>query len=262
MSPRQHVGQLKGQLSQVRPAQLPPSHPPQVPPVPQALAVGGTTHAPVTLSQQPPAAPQRSGWQMHRPFSQRWFDAHTWLPQRHPLGPDAQLSLPGGQLLQNSAVPVRQRYSSTAWHWLTAQQPLGQLAASHTQPPFTHRWPALHGAKVPHRHSPEAPQRSELPTLHCSQTPPSARHTTGSALPASEGAIAAQAPFRQQPLGQEARLHAQAIAVPASAHTWPARHWALGPHWQTPAAHWEESVAGQAAQLAPLTPHRPWVCCA
>src|SRR5258706_8258203 len=57
-----------------------------------------------------------------------------------------------------------------------AQQPLGHEVPSHTQAPLEQRWPTPHGALMPHRQVPLAPQLSALPSSQTAQVPPAVPH--------------------------------------------------------------------------------------
>jgi hypothetical protein len=125
------------------------------PPVPQELIVPGLrqlvpeqqpgheveshTQAPVT---QRSPAPQVASV----PHLQTWF---------------TQLSPPTVEQVAQRAPPLPHALGTVpATQVLPWQHPLGQLAALHTQEPFTQEVPTPHDAPVPHWHWPFAPQVS------------------------------------------------------------------------------------------------------
>jgi hypothetical protein len=122
------------------------------------------------------------------------------------------------------------------------QQPVGQLVASHTQPPLTHRWPAAHTAPVPQAQAPLA-QRSALAPHVAQLLPPLPQ------LAAVAGAT--QVLPLQHPVGQLAALHTHAPPT----QTWPVPQAALLPHLHVPAAQLSALGAVQLEQAAPLVPH-------
>jgi hypothetical protein len=127
--------------------------------------------------QQPPS--QLSAQSGHTPASQ--------LPCKHaehaaPAVPHWALVLPGKQLLPS-------------------QQPLGQVAALHVQPPLTQVWPGMHSAFEPQRQTPLS-QRSEATGSHAEQLPPP--------VPQRLRLPSTHSPFSQQPLGQLAASQSRA----------------------------------------------------
>lgn len=101
---------------------------------PDAQLVASHRHAPAR--QRCPAAQAAPVPQAHAPDAEQLSDfvaSHA----RH-MAPDAaQVPTPGGL------------------HVVPLQHPDGQLAASHTHIPFSHRWPVPHAALPPQRHLPE-----------------------------------------------------------------------------------------------------------
>jgi hypothetical protein len=249
------------QLLQVAPPHAPPSHEAHVPGTPQAFALLAT-HAPLTGSQHSPG-PQDSGWHTQRPFSQRCPAPQTWLPQRQPFGPGAQVSTSPLQLRQPGVASARQWVLSMGRHTPNAQHPLGQLAASHTQPPLRQRRPAAQGAVLPQRHAPAVLQRSLEPGAHWAHTPASLLHTTGSATPASALAIGSHRFPVQHPPSHEVVVQTQLTPMPASAHTWPGLQAELAPHAHAPLVQRSDRPpTPQAPQAAPAVPQVPLLCCA
>lgn len=150
------------------------------------------------------------------------------------------------------------------WQELPSQQPVGQLVASQTQLPPTHRCPLEHRSLPPH---------SQLPPLHRSerrsQPPPPAhlqapvagehvspgRHATHLAPPLPHALVVSpgmQVPPMQQPEGQPAGSHSH---VPSMQRSPPAQALPL-PQTQSPAGeHVSARLVSQAEQTDPATPH-------
>jgi hypothetical protein len=108
-------------------------------------------------------------------------------------------------------------------HMPALQHPFGQLVASHTHAPPTHRWPAAHAAPAPQRQAPPA-QRSAV-TPHAAHACPE--------LPHCAAVVAlTHVPPLQQPFGQLAASHSQTPETQA----WPAAHAGPAPQRQEPPA--------------------------
>lgn len=119
------------------------------------------------------------------------------------------------------------------------QQPEGQLVASQTQAPDTHRWPAAQAAPAPHRQAP--PTHESAPAPQVVQLAP--------LVPQAIRLDVWHAPLRQQPEGQ---LVASQTHWPPT-QRWPAPHAAPAPHRHAPAVQ-RSAPAPQLAQVAPLIP--------
>ena len=92
---------------------------------------------------------------LHAPLKQCWPAGQGGALPHRQAPPVEQLSAPIGS--QGTQVPpiVPQAAIDRAMHAPFAQQPLAQLAAEHTQAPFTHALPAVHGPGLaPQRHAP------------------------------------------------------------------------------------------------------------
>jgi hypothetical protein len=118
--------------------------------------------------------------------------------------------------LLGSVVPARQLFPE--------QQPLHDVP-SHTQAPWTQRWPATQAEPVPHWHWPSLAQLSAV-APHVWQVPP--------AKPQLVSVCVSHTAPLQQPSGHELALHRQ---VPPT-HTWPCAHWLpVLPQVQLPLLH-------------------------
>jgi len=156
--------------------------------------------------------------------------ARHWAPEQQPPGQDAavQAQEPEAQVcpaaqaapLPHLQTPVEQalvlpEQGVQAWppmpqfaalwadctmHWPALQQPLGQLAALHTQVEPTQAWPAAQAALAPHAQAPAVQRSPMAPQL--AQLAPAAAQAV-----AVVGAT--QAVPLQQPVGQLAALHTQ-----------------------------------------------------
>lgn len=89
------------------------------------------------------------------------------------------------------------------------QHPVRQDVWSQTHPPLTHRWPEMHAAVPPQRHSPTLEQRSAFAVSHATQAIPAGAH--------EPNVREVQAAPEQQPLGHESASHSQ---LPAT-QLWP-----------------------------------------
>jgi hypothetical protein len=121
------------------------------------------------------------------------------------------------------------------------QQPLGQLAASHTQAPPEHRWPEAHGLPAPHW-QPVLVQRSEVAPQVKQAEPPMPHWLAVAGL--------TQALLAQQPAPHDPAL--QTHAPPT--HAWPGAQAAFAPHLQAPAVHESAVTLSHAAQVTPPVP--------
>jgi hypothetical protein len=103
------------------------------------------------------------------PAEHAGFAPHVQLP---PLQPSASATLHD----PHEPPPLPQALIEFGVHALLLQQPFGQLAALHWHWPFTHCWPAAHGAFVPHLHAPVALQVSAAIGSHATHAAPPTPH--------------------------------------------------------------------------------------
>ncbi len=123
------------------------------------------------------------------------------------------------------------------------QHPLGHEVRSQTQAPLTQRWPAAHGAPVPHWQVPVAEQRSAPPPQLTQALP---------VTPQVAAAAVLQAVPAQQPLRHES---ASQMQVPAT-QRWPALQAGPAPHAQAPDDVQLSATPGsQVMHAAPVAPH-------
>lgn len=214
-------------------------HPMQTaPPEPQA-PTAGVMH--IRLEQQPPGqvwALQAVETQL--PVVHFSVALHALpAPQVHlPLAAEHPSARLGSQLTQ-AAPAVPQAEKTGAVHVAPAQQPLGQVvpvqaAVTHKRP--RHCWPAPQAGPVPQVQVPAAEQVSAALVLQARHTAPGGAH-----LPSANPLHVE--PW-QQPVGQEAALHAQTPRV----HWAPAAHAGPAPHEQLPPRH-PSAVVGVVLQL-------------
>ena len=120
-----------------------------VPPVPQLASE--EVWQPFWASQQPL---QLMASHTHCPFMQRWPALHAAPTPQRQL-PAAQVSESWAPHARQTLPPVPQLDTDGGMHWLlNAQQPAGQLIASHTQVPLAHRWPIAHAPLLPQAQAP------------------------------------------------------------------------------------------------------------
>ncbi len=134
------------------------------------------------------------------------------------------------------AVPVRQA--------VPEQQPLGHDVRSQTHAPLTQRWPAPHGAPVPHWQAPAAEHRSEAAPQLMQALPE---------LPQlAAAAVLHVVPLQHPPLHESvSQMHAPPT------QRWPAAQEAPAPHEQAPVDEQPSATAGsQVMQAAPAGPQR------
>ncbi len=134
------------------------------------------------------------------------------------------------------AVPVR--------HVVPEQQPLAQDVLSQTQAPLTQRWPAPHGAPVPHWQVPAVEHRSEAAPQLTQALPETPQLPTAAVLHV--------VPL-QQPLRHESASQMQAPPT----QRWPAAQDAPAPQEQVPVDEQPSATAGsQVTHAAPGAPQR------
>lgn len=186
------------------------------PPLPHAERVGGEVQ--VAPEQQPPA--QLTAVQpLQMPLLQ-CSGVHDW--QAPPPVPHAV-----------SLVPARQTPSR--------QQPLHD-SSSHTQAPSEQRWPALHGACLPHWQVPVAEHESAVVSSQVTQSAP--------AMPQVARDRSWQMSSEQQPSAQVVALQTQAPAT----QLWPCWQAAEVPQRHSPEVQLSALVVLQAMQVAPAVP--------
>jgi hypothetical protein len=164
---------------------------------PMGQLVAQPSQAPPTQRSAPqswhwaPAAPQTPsavpGWQVvpaqhpvgqlaalhtHTPPAQRWPSPHGGPPPQVQV-PDGEqeLAAPAAQGKQPPP-PVPQASTEGETQRSLAQQPDGQLVASHTHAPPTQRCPGLHAGPAPQVHVPDGEHASAAPGGQAAQAPP------------------------------------------------------------------------------------------
>lgn len=181
---------------------------------------------------------------MHSPFSHTLSGPHApWVPHLQP--PAEQLSAFDGLQLVHAPPPVPQALKLDVTQTPAAQQPFGQDVASQTHWAPTQRFPAPHGALLPHAQAP-AVQRSAVSALHAPHAPP--------ALPQLSSDWPVQTFPAQQPDVHDVASQVQTPAL----HRWPAPHAGPLPHAHAPPELQELDVTGlQAVHVAPPLPQLP-----
>jgi hypothetical protein len=235
---QQPLAQLRRQLAQLPPEQVPPA--PQSehadPPAPHALAA-----VPVwqTFPWQQPL--QLAALQMQAPATQARPGPHAG-PLPHVQAPAAQPSAFSASHALQAAPDAPQVVVESVLQMLPEQQPLAHEVAPHTHAPPTHRCPAPHEGPVPQAHAPPL-QVSALVASQVAQPPPAVPHalTVGAVhtLPA------------QQPLGHEVASHTHAPPT----HRCPAPHGAPAPHTHAPFLHVSAFCGSHAPHAPPAPPH-------
>jgi len=190
------------------------------------------------LTQQPFG--QLAASHTHWPFWQLWPAPQAApLPHRH--APFVQLSA----VLDEHAVhaPPWEPHAPRpfAWHTPFAQQPFGQLVASHTHCPLEQRWPAAHDGPAPQRQAP--PAQLSAPAPHETHAAPLKPHAVAVC-------IVVHVLPEQHPFGQLAAV--QPLQTPL-VHVWPiAQPWHAPPPApqelvELPGWHWfaEQHPLGQ-----------------
>ena len=109
---------------------------------------------------------------MQSPAAQRWPPAQAGpAPHSHaPVGPQ-RLALLVSQARQ-APPPIPQVVKAGVSQRPPLQHPVVQEAASQTQAPFMHRWPATQGEPPPQRQAPSVEQVSALSSSQPAQAPP------------------------------------------------------------------------------------------
>lgn len=193
----------------------------------------------VSRSQQPA---QLEAVQRQVPRTHRSPTPHAADPPHRQAPVAEQVSAETVEQLVQVAPLAPQVASDLTLHVVPEQQPPGHETASQLQIPARQRWPAAHGAFVPHRHAP-AEQRSAVVTSHAAHAPPLTPH-------------AAVTPIRQTPASQHPPLQdvASQTQLPPE-HRSPAPHGVPDPHLHVPEAQASACCALQLAQAPPFSPH-------
>lgn len=211
-----------------------------MPAAPHAVADCEAAETQVFPEQQP--VEQLEGVQTQVPFAQTCPAPHA-APAPHRHAPPVQAFVVPVQAEQ-AAPPVPHAAAVCAvptMHAPALQQPVGQLAALHTQAPPTQRNPAPHAAPVPQRQAPEVQRSPASPQLE----------HAAPAAPQAVALVGVQTLPTQHPLGQ--LVASQTHAPPT--HRCPEPHAAPAPHAQAPLRQLSEAGAPHAAQVAPAVPH-------
>jgi hypothetical protein len=213
-----------------------------MPAAPQAVVVWAPGWRQVLPEQQPVA--QLAAVQVHTPLEHTWPAPHA-APVPHRQAPPLQAFVVPVHAA-HAAPPVP--HAAAVWaapctHTPALQQPVGQLVASHTHAPPTHRWPAPQAALVPQRQAP-AVQRSPV-VPHEVHAAPAAPHAVAP--------VGVQTLPAQQPLGQLVASHTHAPPM----QRWPVPQAAPVPHAQAPLRQLSDDGAPHAEHVAPPVPTSP-----
>ncbi len=238
--PLQHpVVQVTLQPAQAPPEQASPApHAAQAaPPAPHAAAEPPGRHA---LPEQQPVHELAS--QTHAPCTQCWpAEQAAPVPQLQ-LPAASQRSAIAGSQARHCAPGAAHSLAPIAVHTLPAQHPAGQVVASHTHAPSSHRCPVWHAAPPPQLHVPSGAHRSALAASHALHVAPGGAH-----VPAASAWHVAPS---QQPLGHDVASHThspptQRCPVPQTGPV---------PQAHDPPTHASARSASQAMQALPLLP--------